>query len=143
MRSVSRATCLARICIQAKLIAQVNGRLDSVRNLLLQLPQSPMYGSDSLIVSSLYYLLKYPPSSSAVHLAEDATQPDSTPPPLGEGQGYADAERRTAVEKARIQVAGAFVLCPMVQGMYVRCNDHELSPAMRADGRSVELVETI
>ncbi|KAI9638156.1 lysophospholipase [Dioszegia hungarica] len=63
----------------------------------------------------LYYLLKYPPSSSATLLAEDAGRADETPPPLGQGQGYADAERRKADEKARVQVAGAFVLCPMVQ----------------------------
>lgn len=63
---------------------------------------------------SLYYLLKYPPNSSPAVVAAEATEPDVTPPPEGDGKGYANAERPRSLEKERIQIAGAFVLCPMV-----------------------------
>jgi hypothetical protein len=71
---------------------------------------------DADAVLRLYYLLKYPPSSSPVDLAEEATERDALLPKPGQGQGYDDLERPKADEKDRIQVAGAFVLCPMVEG---------------------------
>jgi hypothetical protein len=73
--------------------------------------------STKLILLRLYYLLKYPPTASGPALASAAKKSDQTPPPLGQGIGYADAERNSEAEKARPNVAGAFVLCPMVQGM--------------------------
>ncbi|RSH94104.1 hypothetical protein EHS25_006758 [Saitozyma podzolica] len=63
----------------------------------------------------LYYLLKYPPSSSPVDLAEEATERDALLPKPGQGEGYDHLERPKSEEKDRIQVAGAFVLCPMVE----------------------------
>ena len=43
--------------------------------------------------------------------------PDTRPPAEGEGEGYANAERPREDEKERVQVAGAFVMCPMVARM--------------------------
>ncbi|KAL7424075.1 hypothetical protein Q5752_001660 [Cryptotrichosporon argae] len=63
----------------------------------------------------LYYLLKYPPSSAPADISDAAHASDNPPPPQGQGKGYADAERPRGAEKERIHVAGAFVLCPMVE----------------------------
>lgn len=63
----------------------------------------------------LYYLLKYPPTASEIDVATEATQADVDPP--DDGQGYEDRERPRKDEKERVQVAGAFVMCPMVEGM--------------------------
>lgn len=65
----------------------------------------------------LYYLLKYPPTSSTIEVAASAAIPDTEPP--ADGKGYMDSERRRDEEKSRVQVAGAFVLCPMVEGTVV------------------------
>ncbi|CAD6582923.1 MAG: alpha-tubulin [Tremellales sp. Tagirdzhanova-0007] len=62
----------------------------------------------------LYYLLKYPPSTSSIRLADSASEFDTSLPTGGLGKGYDGGERRRGEEKKRIQVAGAFVLCPMV-----------------------------
>ncbi|WWD15954.1 hypothetical protein CI109_100378 [Kwoniella shandongensis] len=64
----------------------------------------------------LYYILKYPPTSSPEVVVSQAADPDATPPEEGAGKGYGDAERSRKGEKTRIHVAGAFVLCPMVEG---------------------------
>ena len=64
----------------------------------------------------LYYLLKYPPSTSSIRLADSASEFDTSLPTGGLGKGYDGGERRRGEEKKRIQVAGAFVLCPMVGG---------------------------
>lgn len=63
----------------------------------------------------LYYLLKYPPTSSTIEVAASAAMPDDKPP--SDGKGYLGRERRQDDEKSRVQIAGAFVLCPMVEGM--------------------------
>nr|XP_031862767.1 uncharacterized protein CI109_001779 [Kwoniella shandongensis]KAA5529839.1 hypothetical protein CI109_001779 [Kwoniella shandongensis] len=63
----------------------------------------------------LYYILKYPPTSSPEVVVSQAADPDATPPEEGAGKGYGDAERSRKGEKTRIHVAGAFVLCPMVE----------------------------
>lgn len=63
----------------------------------------------------LYYLLKYPPTRSTIEVAASAAMPDK-PPPSDSGKGYLSQERRRDEEKSRVQVAGAFVLCPMVEG---------------------------
>jgi hypothetical protein len=62
----------------------------------------------------LYYLLKYPPTASTIDVAAEATEPDASLP--AKGQGYEANERSRADEKDRVQVAGAFVMCPMVEG---------------------------
>lgn len=62
----------------------------------------------------LYYILKYPPTASTIELVAEAAIPDSKPP--RSGKGYLDRERPLTEEKSRVQVAGAFVLCPMVEG---------------------------
>lgn len=62
----------------------------------------------------LYYLLKYPPTASTIDVAAEATEPDTSLP--SKGQGYEDNERSREDEKDRVQVAGAFVMCPMVEG---------------------------
>lgn len=64
----------------------------------------------------LYYLLKYPPSTSSITLADSASDMDLSLPKDGLGKGYNRGERRREEEKKRIQIAGAFVLCPMVGG---------------------------
>ncbi|WVQ78304.1 hypothetical protein IAT38_000389 [Cryptococcus sp. DSM 104549] len=63
----------------------------------------------------LYYLLKYPPTPNPTDVASSASDADAPPPPEGQGKGYDDAERPRGEEKVRIDVAGAFVLCPMVE----------------------------
>nr|XP_019013572.1 lysophospholipase [Kwoniella pini CBS 10737]OCF52353.1 lysophospholipase [Kwoniella pini CBS 10737] len=63
----------------------------------------------------LYYLLKYPPTLSATEVASQATQPDSTLPEEDQGKGYDNLERSKKEEKVRIDIAGAFVICPMVE----------------------------
>lgn len=65
---------------------------------------------------SLYSILKYPPSSSPAVIASEAEERDVPPPPKGTGKGYDDAERERSQEKYRPQVAGAFVLCPALEG---------------------------
>jgi acylglycerol lipase len=64
--------------------------------------------------SVLYYLLKYPPTTLEVDVATEATQPDAPLP--AHGDGYKDGERARQDEKDRVQIAGAFVMCPMVEG---------------------------
>lgn len=64
----------------------------------------------------LYYILKYPPTDSTIEVAVEAALPDTRPPE--EGKGYLHRERSRNEEKSRVQVAGAFVLCPMVEGGY-------------------------
>jgi len=68
----------------------------------------------------LYYILKYPPTASTIKVAEGAPQADAKPPT--HGQGYLERERSRENEKDRVQVAGAFVMCPMVEG---EPNDHD------------------
>ncbi|WVQ98766.1 hypothetical protein IAU59_005897 [Kwoniella sp. CBS 9459] len=63
----------------------------------------------------LYYLLKYPPTKDAADVASQASKPDSPLLPPGQGKGYESIERNRKDEKVRIHVAGAFVLCPMVE----------------------------
>ncbi|WRT67175.1 uncharacterized protein IL334_004141 [Kwoniella shivajii] len=63
----------------------------------------------------LYYLLKYPPTSSSSHVASQVSASDNSLPPEGSGKGYHNLERPSEEEKARIHVAGAYVLCPMVE----------------------------
>nr|ODN88525.1 lysophospholipase [Cryptococcus depauperatus CBS 7855] len=63
----------------------------------------------------LYYLLKFPPTSNAETVAAQAPRKDVSPPKQGSGKGYDQGERQCSNEKVRIQVAGAFVLCPMVE----------------------------
>ncbi|RXK39497.1 lysophospholipase [Tremella mesenterica] len=60
----------------------------------------------------LYYLLKYPPTPSATAVAAAANEHDVPPP---DGKGYRKLEKHKGDEKHRIQIAGAFVLCPMVE----------------------------
>jgi hypothetical protein len=62
----------------------------------------------------LYYILKYPPTASTIKIAAEGSEPDIKPP--GHGQGYLSRERSREDEKNRVQVAGAFVMCPMVEG---------------------------
>jgi acylglycerol lipase len=62
----------------------------------------------------LYYILKYPPTASTIKIAAEGSEPDVKPP--GHGQGYLSRERSREDEKNRVQVAGAFVMCPMVEG---------------------------
>ena len=62
----------------------------------------------------LYYLLKYPPTASSIDVATEAPLPDAALP--DKGQGYKDSERSRKDEKDRVQIAGAFVMCPMVEG---------------------------
>lgn len=62
----------------------------------------------------LYYLLKYPPTTSTIEVAASAALPDGAPP--SDGKGYLGRERARGEEKSRVQIAGAFVLCPMVEG---------------------------
>lgn len=64
----------------------------------------------------LYYLLKYPPTAQSEKVASKASKPDIAPPEEGFGQGYDRLERSRRDEKVRIHVAGAFVLCPMIEG---------------------------
>jgi hypothetical protein len=64
----------------------------------------------------LYYILKYPPTASALEIATEAGEPDAKPP--ARGQGYLSRERSREDEKVRVQVAGAFVMCPMVEGKF-------------------------
>ena len=68
----------------------------------------------------LYYILKYPPTASTIKIAEEAPQADANPPT--HGQGYLERERSRDDEKDRVQIAGAFVMCPMVEG---EPNDHD------------------
>ncbi|KAK4685570.1 acylglycerol lipase, partial [Tremellales sp. Uapishka_1] len=63
----------------------------------------------------LYYLLKYPPTTSAIDVAESALTMDKPPLANGTGKGYDDTERPQEDEKPRPHIAGAFVLCPMVE----------------------------
>ncbi|WVF72190.1 hypothetical protein IAT40_007002 [Kwoniella sp. CBS 6097] len=63
----------------------------------------------------LYYLLKYPPTEDPTDVASQASDPDSPLLPPGQGKGYENIERDRKDEKVRIHVAGAFVLCPMVE----------------------------
>ncbi|KIR58751.1 lysophospholipase [Cryptococcus bacillisporus CA1873] len=63
----------------------------------------------------LYYLLKYPPTAQSEKVASQASKPDIAPPEEGFGQGYDRLERLRRDEKVRIHVAGAFVLCPMIE----------------------------
>ncbi|KAK8869772.1 hypothetical protein IAR55_000340 [Kwoniella newhampshirensis] len=65
----------------------------------------------------LYYLLKYPPTSSPEVVVSQAAVADVEPPQEGWGKGYGQVERPRKDEKTRIQVAGAFVLCPMVEAL--------------------------
>lgn len=65
---------------------------------------------------SLYYLLKYPPTVQPEKVASQGQKPDIPPPEEGSGQGYDQLERSREEEKVRIHVAGAFVLCPMIEG---------------------------
>lgn len=76
---------------------------------------------------SLYYLLKYPPTTSSIELAERASEPDVPPPPRGEGKGYHDGEGERNAEKSRVHASGAFVLCPAVEGAYRRLAGSELT----------------
>jgi acylglycerol lipase len=62
----------------------------------------------------LYYILKYPPTASTIKIAGEAPQADAKPPT--HGQGYLERERSREDEKDRVQIAGAFVMCPMVEG---------------------------
>lgn len=80
-----------------------------------------------LTVDSLYYILKYPPSSSPAVIASEADESDVPPPPKGAGKGYDDAERERAQEKYRPQVAGAFVLCPALEGGSLRLEAIEVA----------------
>ncbi|ODO03330.1 lysophospholipase [Cryptococcus wingfieldii CBS 7118] len=61
----------------------------------------------------LYYLLKYPPTNNTEAVVTQGSTADVTLPEGG--KGYDDLERPRADEKVRPQVAGAFVLCPMVE----------------------------
>lgn len=72
----------------------------------------------------LYYILKYPPTDSTIEVAAESALPNAEPP--SQGTGYLDSERSREEEKSRIQIAGAFVLCPMVEGKH--------SKAIRTDG---------
>ncbi|UOH81455.1 tubulin alpha-1A chain [Cryptococcus neoformans] len=63
----------------------------------------------------LYYLLKYPPTVQPEKVASQGQKPDIPPPEEGSGQGYDQLERSHEEEKVRIHVAGAFVLCPMIE----------------------------
>jgi acylglycerol lipase len=63
----------------------------------------------------LYYLLKYPPTSSAIKIRQSKATMDLPPPTRGNGKGYDNAERQSE-EKHRPDIAGAFVFCPMVEG---------------------------
>lgn len=63
----------------------------------------------------LYYLLKYPPSVSAADVVEESQTKEPRPPLPGNGKGYQRLERPKEEERSRVQVAGAFVLCPMVE----------------------------
>lgn len=63
----------------------------------------------------LYYILKYPPTASTIKIAAEGPEADATPPE--HGQGYLQRERSRDDEKNRVEVAGAFVMCPMVEGM--------------------------
>lgn len=80
-----------------------------------------------LIVSSLYYILKYPPSSSPAVIASKAYESDVPLPPKGTGKGYDNAERERSQEKDRPQVAGAFILCPALEGAST-CLEAALQP---------------
>jgi len=62
----------------------------------------------------LYYILKYPPTASTIKISGEAPQADAKPPT--HGQGYLERERSREDEKDRVQIAGAFVMCPMVEG---------------------------
>ena len=62
----------------------------------------------------LYYILKYPPTASTIKIAGEALQADAKPPT--HGQGYLERERSREDEKDRVHIAGAFVMCPMVEG---------------------------
>jgi hypothetical protein len=77
----------------------------------------------------LYYLLKYPPTDATIEVAASADMPDQEPP--SDGKGYLDRERRRDDEKSRVQVAGAFVLCPMVEGMSTK-GDSLLMTSLKA-----------
>jgi len=68
----------------------------------------------------LYYILKYPPTASTIKIAGEASHADVKPPT--QGQGYLERERSREDEKDRVQIAGAFVMCPMVEG---ELNDHD------------------
>ncbi|OXG93101.1 lysophospholipase [Cryptococcus neoformans A2-102-5] len=63
----------------------------------------------------LYYLLKYPPTVQPEKVASQGQKPDIPPPEEGSGQGYDQLERSREEEKVRVHVAGAFVLCPMIE----------------------------
>ncbi|ORY27166.1 lysophospholipase [Naematelia encephala] len=63
----------------------------------------------------LYYCLKYPPTSSALDIVATAEDHDDSPPPGGQGKGYRNAERPRDAEKVRPSIAGAYVMCPMVE----------------------------
>lgn len=65
----------------------------------------------------LYYILKYPPTASTIKIAAEGKETDAKPPK--HGQGYLSRERSREDEKDRVQVAGAFVMCPMVEGMHL------------------------
>lgn len=62
----------------------------------------------------LYYILKYPPTASTIKIAAEGSHADAEPP--SHGQGYLEGERSREDEKDRVQIAGAFVMCPMVEG---------------------------
>ncbi|WVR05205.1 hypothetical protein IAU60_002217 [Kwoniella sp. DSM 27419] len=66
-------------------------------------------------IDRLYYLLKYPPTGRPADVVLKASDPDKSLPADGSGQGYDNHERLRSQEKVRIHVAGAFVLCPMVE----------------------------
>jgi hypothetical protein len=69
---------------------------------------------EGLVNSRLYYLLKYPPSTSVIDLVNAKADMDPHLPVTG--IGYDNAERTRSSEKSRLQIAGAFVFCPMVAG---------------------------
>ncbi|WVQ89028.1 hypothetical protein IAS59_002775 [Cryptococcus gattii] len=84
------------------------------------IPDLPSYGRSTGGSSMggwtvLYYLLKYPPTAQSEKVASQASKPDIAPPGEGFGQGYDRLERSRGDEKVRIHVAGAFVLCPMIE----------------------------
>jgi hypothetical protein len=79
----------------------------------------------------LYYILKYPPTASTITIASEGPQTDAKPP--HHGQGYLDRERSREDEKDRVQIAGAFVMCPMVEGeSYTKYNTHDSLKAVSA-----------
>lgn len=86
----------------------------------------------------LYYILKYPPTASTIKIAAEGPRADAEPP--SHGQGHIDRERPREDEKARVQIAGAFVMCPMVEGGSYIASDrvqHSLTLASKQSRPSV------